>query len=267
MREAAVLLDFLMSGKGLEMPDSVSQIDVRSCTSCGRPFVPAHDAASDACEECSSSGRRNGNQRSAKASSLNSQGKKSSGSGSWNKLCREDPSDESNSPEKPKPGKMKPDQMKPDQMKPDQTKPDPTKPDPTKWRSPPFAIRFPETDTRELPAIRGPKRPSRLARLLRSRDFFGVVVILAVAGVLMSRYGVPPSIQRMGNKIQRGYSKVKAKFSGTSEQPEASRETGSDQQAQEIRRVRQQSDDKYWLQQKDARTEQQKRAAAALKKR
>jgi len=192
------------------------------------------------------------------------QGKKSSGSGSWNKLCREDLSDESNSPDKPKRGKTKPDQLKPDQMKPDEMKPDQTKPDQTKWRSPPFAIRFPETDTRELPAIRAPRPPSRLVRLLRSRDFMGLVAILAVAGVLMSHYGVPASIQRMGYKIQRGFSKLQAKFSATSEQSEASREADS---AQQIRRVRQQSDDKYWLQQKDARTEQQKRAAAALKKR
>lgn len=225
------------------MPDSVSEIDVRSCRACGRSFVPS-DSAADACEECSSLVRRNGNQRSAKANSLNSQDKKSSGSGSWNKLSREDPSDESNSPDK--------------------TKPDKTKADQTNWRSPPFAIRFPETDTRELPAIRGPKPPSRLVRLLRSRDFIGLVAILAVAGALMSHYGVPASIQRMGYKIQRGFSKLKAKFSATSEQPEASREADS---AQQIRRVRQQNDEKYWLQQKDARVEQQKKAAAALKHR
>jgi len=66
----------------------------------------------------------------------------------------------------------------------------------TRWRSPPFAVRFPETDAREQPPP--PEPPSRRMRLmmfLRSASVVAVLAVLIVGGVLVARYGLPQSLR------------------------------------------------------------------------
>ena len=61
----------------------------------------------------------------------------------------------------------------------------------TNWRSPPFAIRFEETDDQDFPA----KAPSRLPALIRSGFFILLIAIVVPGIVLISLYGVPDALQ------------------------------------------------------------------------
>jgi hypothetical protein len=77
----------------------------------------------------------------------------------------------------------------------------------TKWRSPPFAIRFPETDLRERP-LPPRKPPSMLMRLLKSGTVMAAFAILISGGAVLWHYGILqslrlPAIPSLGGSPQK----------------------------------------------------------------
>ena len=160
----------IVSSERPKMPDLTSRQKLRPCRFCGRP-LNASDEASEACDECKTTGPQQVKKRSAEPATLAATGKSSSGEGEWitpSVTYLPGESSELDLPAK------------------------------TNWRSPPFVIRFAEADGRDIPASPRAKPPSRLLALVKSRLVIAAFAILASGIVLISLYGVPKSLQLPG---------------------------------------------------------------------
>lgn len=172
------------------MPNNTSRRKMRHCRDCGRPFAAAN-ATAESCADCQPTSQPTRSHRTKQRTSepaLAAAGARSSGEGEWITppvMYSDDESSESDETSRHD------ESSEPDDSGSHNESNTPESPGKTKWRSPPFTIQFAAPDEMDDPAVPPEDQPSRLKKFLKSAFVVATLVILAVGGGLIWRYGVP----------------------------------------------------------------------------